>query len=177
MLRRLLLAVVGLAAVCSAVQTEGLTYEQTAWRSALYYRTTFEAPEAGEGLLHMAAADSFAAYFNGELVGSDSSAVQPRVFAVPVVRGDNHIAALVVNRGRGRGNGLAVTLAVEFAAGDTATVQTTTDRTRQPWYWSDQFQMTMGGRLPRWRGTRLGIWCKKVPWSRLCPSASPSPAF
>ena len=140
MLRQLLLAVVGLAAVCSAVQTEGLTWEQTAWRSALYYRTTFEAPEAGEGLLHIAAADSFAAYFNGELVGSDSSAVQPRVFAVPVVRGDNHIAALVVNRGRGRGNGLAATLAVEFAAGDTSTVQTTTDRTRQPWYWSDQFQ-------------------------------------
>ena len=105
--KRILLAVVGLAAVCSAVQTEGSTYEQTAWRSALYYRTTFEAPEAGEGLLHMAAADSFAAYFNGELVGSDSSVVQPRVFAVPVVRGDNHIAALVVNRGRGRGNGLA----------------------------------------------------------------------
>ena len=73
---RILLAVVGLVAVCSTAQTEGSTWEQTAWRSALYYRTTFEAPEAGEGLLHMAAADSFAAYFNGELVGSDSSAVQ-----------------------------------------------------------------------------------------------------
>ena len=141
---RILLAVVGLVAVCSTVQTEGLTWEQTAWRSALYYRTTFEAPEAGEGLLHIAAADSFAAYFNGELVGSDSSVVQPRVFAVPVVRGDNHIAALVVNRGRGRGNGLAATLAVEFAAGDTSTVQTTTDRTRQPWYWSDQLQADEG---------------------------------
>ena len=141
---RILLAVVGLAAVCSTVQTEGLTWEQTAWRNALYYRTTFEAPEAGEGLLHMAAADSFAAYFNGELVGSDSSVVQPRVFAVPVVRGDNHIAALVVNRGRGRGNGLAATLAVEFAAGDTSTVQTTTDRTRQPWYWSAQLQADDG---------------------------------
>ena len=141
---RILLAVVGLAAVCSTVQTEGLTWEQTAWRNALYYRTTFEAPEAGEGLLRMAAADSFAAYFNGELVGSDSSVVQPRVFAVPVVRGDNHIAALVVNRGRGRGNGLAATLAVEFAAGDTSTVQTTTDRTRQPWYWSAQLQADDG---------------------------------
>ena len=144
MLRRLLLAVVGLAAAYSAVQSEERTWEQTAWRSALYYRTTFEAPEVGEGLLHIAAADSFAAYFNGELVGSDSSAVQPRVFAVPVVRGDNHIAALVVNRGRGRGNGLAATLAVEFAAGDTATVQTTTDRTRQPWYWTAQLQPDAG---------------------------------
>ena len=141
---RILLAVVGLAAVCSTVQTEGLTWEQTAWRNALYYRTTFEAPEAGEGLLRMAAADSFAAYFNGELVGSDSSVVQPRVFAVPVVRGDNHIAALVVNRGRGRGNGLAATLAVEFATGDTSIVQTTTDRTRQPWYWSAQLQADDG---------------------------------
>ena len=141
---RILLAVVGLAAVCSTVQTEERTYEQTAWRSALYYRTTFEAPEAGEGLLHMAAADGFAAYFNGELVGSDSIVVQPRVFAVPVVRGDNHIAALVVNRGRGRGNGLAATLAVEFVAGDTSTVQTTTDRTRQPWYWSAQLQTDEG---------------------------------
>ena len=141
---RILLAVVGLAAVCSTVQTEGLTWEQTAWRNALYYRTTFEAPEAGEGLLCMAAADSFAAYFNGELVGSDSSVVQPRVFAVPVVRGDNHIAALVVNRGRGRGNGLAAALAVEFAAGDTSIVQTTTDRTRQPWYWSAQLQADDG---------------------------------
>ena len=141
---RILLAVVGLAAVCSTVQTEGLTWEQTAWRNALYYRTTFEAPEAGEGLLRMAAADSFAAYFNGELVGSDSSVVQPRVFAVPVVRGDNHIAALVVNRGRGRGNGLAAALAVEFATGDTSTVQTTTDRTRQPWYWSAQLQADDG---------------------------------
>ena len=133
---RLLLAVIGLAAACP----EGLTWEQTAWRNALYYRTTFEAPEAGEGLLHMAAADSFAAYFNGALVGSDSSGVQPCVFAVPVVRGDNHIAARVVNRGRGQGNGLAATLAVEFAAGDTSTIQTTTDRTRQPWYWSAQLQ-------------------------------------
>ena len=141
---RILLAVVGLAAVCSTVQTEGLTWEQTAWRNALYYRTTFEAPEAGEGLLRMAAADSFAAYFNGELVGSDSSVVQPRVFAVPVVRGDNHIAALVVNRGRGHGNGLAAALAVEFATGDTSTVQTTTDRTRQPWYWSAQLQADDG---------------------------------
>ena len=94
---RILLAVVGLAAVCPTVQSEELTWEQTTWRNALYYRTTFAAPEAGEGLLRMAAADSFAAYFNGELVGSDSSDVQPRVFAVPVVRGDNHIAALVVN--------------------------------------------------------------------------------
>ena len=141
---RILLAVIGLAAVCSTVQVQGLTWEQTAWRSALYYRTTFEAPEAGEGLLHMAAADSFAAYFNGELVGSDSSVVQPRVFAVPVVRGDNHIAALVVNRGHGRGNGLAATLAVEFATGDTSIVQTTTDRTRQPWYWSAQLQADDG---------------------------------
>ena len=141
---RILLAVIGLAAVCSTVQVQGLTWEQTAWRSALYYRTTFEAPEAGEGLLHIAAADSFAAYFNGELVGSDSSVVQPRVFAVPVVRGDNHIAALVVNRGRGRGNGLAATLAVEFAAGDTSIVQTTIDRTRQPWYWSAQLQADDG---------------------------------
>ena len=141
---RILLAVVGLAAVCSTVQTEGLTWEQTAWRNALYYRTTFEAPEAGEGLLRMAAADSFAAYFNGELVGSDSSVVQPRVFAVPVVRGDNHIAALVANRGRGHGNGLAAALAVEFAAGDTSIVQTTTDRTRQPWYWSAQLQADDG---------------------------------
>ncbi len=136
--KRFQLAAAGFAAVCASVQTEGLTWEQTAWRNALYYRTIFEAPEAGEGLLQMAAADSFAAYFNGALVGSDSSVVQPRVFAVPVVRGDNHLAALVVNRGRGRGNGLVATLAVEWATGDTATVQTTTDRTRQPWYWSAQ---------------------------------------
>ena len=147
-----LLALLGLiAAVCPAAQVWGDTWEQTTWSNAIYYRTIFDAPEAGDAFLRIAAVDSFVVYFNGETVSSDSSAggpqdldanaVHTQTLMVPVVRNDNHIAVLVINRGRGQGNGLRATLDMASVTGDTFRVQTTTDHTRQPWYWNAQPQL------------------------------------
>ena len=78
-------------------------------------------------------------YFNGALVGSDSTAARMAAILVEVEEGDNEIAVLVVNHGGGAGSGLVAAVRAD-AADSLLGVETTTDRSMQTWYWSDAAQ-------------------------------------
>ena len=78
-------------------------WTQDTYRNTLHYRTTFAADSSASGLLHIAAVDSFAVYFNGVFIGSNSSWNQVRTYLVDVLSGDNALAVEVVNRGLGVG--------------------------------------------------------------------------
>jgi len=114
------------------------TWEETSWREAIHYRSTFETEAAMQGTLYVAAADSYEVYFNGALVGSDSSAARMTVIPVDVEDGDNEIAVMVVNHGGG-GSGLVAAVRAD-EADSLQVVETTTDRSMQTWYWSDAAQ-------------------------------------
>ena len=105
-------------------------WTQDTYRNTLYYRTTFAADSSASGLLHIAAVDSFAVYFNGVFIGANSSWNQVRTFPVDVISGDNALAVEVVNRGLGAGHGLLAVIATDsLRYGET-------DPKAQTWYWT-----------------------------------------
>lgn len=106
--------------------------EITTWRTAIRYRTTFEADSAATGTLYVAAVDSFAVWFNGEPAGGDSVATRAAQIPVTVTEGDNDIAVQVVNHGGGKGHGMVALVVADSLRG----ARTTTDRSLQTWYWS-----------------------------------------
>ena len=57
-------------------------WTQDTYRNTLYYRTTFAADSSASGLLHIAAVDSFAVYFNGVAIGANASWNQVRTYPV-----------------------------------------------------------------------------------------------
>ena len=106
-------------------------WTQDTYRNTLYYRTTFAADSSASGLLHIAAVDSFAVYFNGVAIGANASWNQVRTYPVDVISGDNALAVEVVNRGLGVGSGLLAAIAVDsLRYGET-------DPKSQTWYWTD----------------------------------------
>ena len=109
----------------------GETWVRDSWRRATYYRASFAAPEAAAGQLHIAAVDSYAVYLNGRAVGADTTWTRMGVIPVRVASGDNHLAVVAVNRGRGAGHGLLVNLEV-----DSLQVVSTTDRSLLTWRWT-----------------------------------------
>ena len=105
-------------------------WTQDTYRNTLYYRTTFAADSSASGLLHIAAVDSFAVYFNGVSIGANASWNQMHTYPVNVLSGDNALAVEVVNRGLGVGNGLLAVVAVDsLRYGET-------DPQAQTWYWT-----------------------------------------
>lgn len=107
-------------------------WTQDTYRNTLYYRTTFAADSSASGLLHIAAVDSFAVYFNGVAIGANASWNQVRTYPVDVLSGDNALAVEVVNRGLGVGHGLLAVIAVDsLRYGET-------DPKAQTWYWTDR---------------------------------------
>ena len=105
-------------------------WTQDTYRNTLYYRTTFAADSSASGLLHIAAVDSFAVYFNGVAIGANASWNQARTYPVDVLSGDNALAVEVVNRGLGVGHGLLAAVAVNsLRYGET-------DPKAQTWYWT-----------------------------------------
>lgn len=127
------------------------TWKEEAWRSAIYYRASFSMDGAMEGLLHIAAVDSYEVYVNGDLVGSDSVWTRMRTYPVSLKTRNNDLAVKVVHFGRGRGNGLMAVLVGEDPivtqvvvadniVSDTTLFRyaTTTDRSEAVWYWNVQ---------------------------------------
>lgn len=105
-------------------------WTQDTYRNTLYYRTTFAADSSVSGLLHIAAVDSFAVYFNGVAIGANASWNEVRTYLVDVLSGDNALAVEVVNRGLGVGHGLLAAIAVDsLRYGET-------DPKAQTWYWT-----------------------------------------
>ena len=107
-------------------------WTQDTWRNVLYYRTTFTADSAAAGLLHITAVDSFEVYFNGIVIGADSSWQQLQTYPLNVTSGANALAVKVVNRGLGVGNGLLAMVAVDSLR------YAQTDAKAQTWYWTDR---------------------------------------
>ncbi|MEW6750449.1 MAG: discoidin domain-containing protein [Candidatus Latescibacterota bacterium] len=122
-----------------AGQTRAEVWEQSAWSSTVYYRATFAAGAGGDGVLHVAAADSYAVYLNGTLVGADSTGTRMASYPVNLVPSTNHLGVRVVNHGQGAGSGLLVLL-----LGDSLRVETTTNPRVQPWYWTGRPQEGTG---------------------------------
>jgi len=109
----------------------GETWVQDSWRRTTYYRATFAAPRAGSGQLHIAAADRYTVFLNGEEVGGDTTWARMGVIPVQVASGDNHLAVVVANRGGGAGHGLLTHMDV-----DSLRVVSTTDRSLLTWRWT-----------------------------------------
>ena len=116
-------------ALATAIAAEA--WVRDSWRRATYYRATFSAPQAAAAQLHIAAADSYAVYLNGAKVGSDTTWTRMGIFPVQVASGDNHVAVVTANRGRGAGHGLLVSLQA-----DSLQVVSTTDRSLLTWRWT-----------------------------------------
>ncbi len=131
-------------------------WTQDTYRNTLYYRTTFAADSSASGLLHIAAVDSFAVYFNGVAIGANASWNQVRTYLVDVLSGDNDLAVEVVNRGLGVGHGLLAAVAVDsLRYGET-------DPKAQTWYWSDRppadtnWQVADIAEQPGWQVVQAG---------------------
>ena len=124
------------------------------YRNTLYYRTTFAADSRASGLLHLAAVDSFAVYFNGVFIGTHSPWNQVYTYPVEVLSGDNALAVEVVNRGLGVGNGLLAAIAVDsLRYGET-------DPKAQTWYWTARppadWQVANIAEQPSWQVVQAG---------------------
>jgi hypothetical protein len=121
------------AAACWALATSAgaQTWVQDTWRQTTYYRASFAAAAGADGQLRAAAADSYAVFLNGTLVGADTTAARMRSYPVRLVAGTNHLAVVVSQRGRGVGSGLILSLAT-----DSVQVPTTTDRSVAVWRWT-----------------------------------------
>ena len=131
-------------------------WTQDTYRNTLYYRTTFAADSSASGLLHIAAVDSFAVYFNGVAIGANASWNQVRTYPVDVLSGDNALAVEVVNRGLGVGHGLLAVVAVDsLRYGET-------DPKAQTWYWTDRppadsdWQVANIAEQPGWQVVQAG---------------------
>ena len=131
-------------------------WTQDTYRNTLYYRTTFAADSSASGLLHIAAVDSFAVYFNGVSIGANASWNQVRTYPVNVLSGDNALAVEVVNRGLGVGNGLLAVIAVDsLRYGET-------DPKAQTWYWTARpqadtdWQVANIAEQPGWQVVQAG---------------------
>ena len=130
-------------------------WTQDTYRNTLYYRTTFAADSSASGLLHIAAVDSFAVYFNGVAIGANSSWNQVRTYPVDVLSGDNALAVEVVNRGLGVGHGLLAVIAVDsLRYGET-------DPKAQTWYWTARpddtdWQVADIAEQPGWQVVQAG---------------------
>ena len=131
-------------------------WTQDTYRNTLYYRTTFAADSSASGLLHIAAVDSFAVYFNGVAIGANASWNQVRTYPVNVLSGDNALAVEVVNRGLGVGNGLLAVIAVDsLRYGET-------DPKAQTWYWTarlpadSDWQVADIAEQPGWQVVQAG---------------------
>ena len=131
-------------------------WTQDTYRNTLYYRTTFAADSSASGLLHIAAVDSFAVYFNGVAIGANSSWNQGRTYLVDVLSGDNALAVEVVNRGLGVGHGLLAAVAVDsLRYGET-------DPKAQTWYWTARpltdtdWQVAEIAEQPGWQVVQAG---------------------
>ena len=125
-----------LAVLCLRVSTPAAPWEDSAWRGTTYYRADFAADADADALLHVAAADSYAVYFNGgEPVGGDSVGTRMLTFPVAVsgASAGNQIAVKVVNRGRGLGSGLVAAL-----VGEDLRLETSTNQKVQTWYWTTE---------------------------------------
>ncbi len=105
-------------------------WTEDTYRNTLYYRTTFAAASSAAGLLHIAAVDSFAAYFNGVAIGANAAWNQVHTYPVDVISGDNTLAVEVVNRGLGVGHGLLAAVAVD------SLYYGATDPKAEAWYWT-----------------------------------------
>ena len=131
-------------------------WTQDTYRNTLYYRTTFAADSSASGLLHIAAVDSFAVYFNGVAIGANASWNEVRTYPVDVISGDNALAVEVVNRGLGVGNGLLAVIAVDsLRYGET-------DPKAQTWYWTARppadtgWQVANIAEQPGWQVVQAG---------------------
>ena len=130
-------------------------WTQDTYRNTLYYRTTFAPDSSASGLLHIAAVDSFAVYFNGVAIGANSSWNQVRTYPVDVLSGDNALAVEVVNRGLGVGHGLLAVIAVNsLRYGET-------DPKAQTWYWTARpddtdWQVAEIAEQPSWQVVQAG---------------------
>ena len=131
-------------------------WTQDTYRNTLHYRTTFAADSSVSGLLHIAAVDSFAVYFNGVFIGANSSWNQVHTYPVNVLSGDNALAVEVVNHGLGVGHGLLAVIAVDsLRYGET-------DPKAQTWYWIDRpladsdWQVANIAEQPGWQVVQAG---------------------
>ena len=131
-------------------------WTQDTYRNTLYYRTTFAADSSASGLLHIAAVDSFAVYFNGVAIGANASWNEMHTYPVDVLSGDNALAVEVVNRGLGVGHGLLAVIAVDsLRYGET-------DPKAQTWYWTARpsadtdWQVAEIAEQPGWQVVQAG---------------------
>ena len=129
-------------------------WTEDTYRNTLYYRTTFAADSSASGLLHIAAVDSFAVYFNGVSIGTHSPWNQGYTHPVDVLSGDNALAVEVVNRGLGVGNGLLAAIAVDSLR------YGATDPKAQTWYWTERppadWQVANIAEQPGWQVVQAG---------------------
>lgn len=133
MRRRLLLWI--LAAVLlglSESRIYGDTLRIGQWEQTTYYRHTFQAEEAGSGILQITALDKYTLYFNGTLAKSDADWKTAEEIPVTLKQGDNHIAVEVLNSGAEAGVGLLLSL----QAGSLIARSSFTEATSL-WYWSE----------------------------------------
>lgn len=123
------LAVLGV--LCLSDPSAGDTWEQSAWRSVVYYRTTFSVEQDLAGVLHIAAVDSCVVYFNGKRLGAGDAWTRMTTYPVSIRAGLDTIAVKVVNHGQGNGSGLLVAVSADTLP----IVSTKTGIGLQTWYW------------------------------------------
>ena len=126
MLALLLLGAVGFAAERAFSEM----WSQGTWGTTVYYLATFEADDAADGTIRIAAVNAYELYFNGEQVGADSLWTEMQEYPVQVAKSDNFIAVKVTNKGMGDGSGLIV----DLEAGELKVISTS-EKSKLAWYW------------------------------------------
>ena len=106
------------------------TWSQDIWSTTVYYRTTFEAEEAVDGVIRVAAVDSYVLYFGEDEIGTGEDWTVMAEYPIKIAKGANHIALEVTNKGQGEGRGVVV----DVEAGELRVVSTA-DQNKGVWYW------------------------------------------